>query len=123
MHATLVVWSSRERERERGKREEGRGKREEARAEEGSFVVRFYTKCFEISILGFHSSIESVLEKKLTQTQKETREKKKMEEEEEQPTSPHPGPEAFSLKMLVDSRNAGAVLGTRARRGIFQIAS
>jgi hypothetical protein len=35
-----------------------------------------------------------------------------MEEEEEQPTSPHPGPEAFSLKMLVDSRNAGAVLGT-----------
>jgi len=41
--------------------------------------------------------------------------KKKMEEEEEQPTSPHPGPEAFSLKMLVDSRNAGAVLGTRAR--------
>ena len=39
-----------------------------------------------------------------------------MEEEEEQPTSPHPGPEAFSLKMLVDSRNAGAVLGTRARR-------
>ena len=42
--------------------------------------------------------------------------KKEMEEEEEQPTSPHPGPEAFSLKMLVDSRNAGAVLGTRARR-------
>jgi len=36
------------------------------------------------------------------------------EEEEQQPTSPHPGPEAaFSLKMLVDSRNAGAVLGTR----------
>ena len=41
------------------------------------------------------------------------------EEEEKQPTTttttgsnPHSDP-AFALKMLVDSRNAGAVLGTR----------